>query len=314
MKRFIINRLLMLVPVLLGMSLITFIMLRLVPCDPAEVYLRLCQVPPTEEAVALTRKELGLDKPLPVQYFQWLGNALCLDFGKSFVTRQPVWDEITRCFPATLQLAVASLLLVVLVSLPTGILAALYKDSIFDQLSRVLAFIGASMPGFWLGFLLMYFFALKLDLLPALGRGGFSNLVLPSLTLALSHAATYTRLLRASMLENLNKQFVLYARARGLVERLVVGRHVLKNALLPVITAFGMSLGHMLAGAVIVENVFAWPGLGRLCVSSIFNRDYPVIQCYVLIMAVIFVFCNLLVDIAISLLDPRIRMGENVNG
>ncbi len=314
MKRFIINRLLTLIPVLLGMSLITFIQLRLVPCDPAEVYLRLNQVPPTKEAVALVRAELGLDKPLPRQYFNWLGNVLQLDFGKSFVTRKPVWDEITRCFPATIQLTATSLLLVVLVSLPTGILAALYKDSIFDQFSRVLAFIGASMPSFWLGFLLMYFFSLKLDLLPALGRGGLSNLVLPSLTLALGQASTYTRLLRASMLENFNKQYVLYARARGLKERLVVGRHVLRNALLPVVTAFGMSLGHMLAGAVIVENVFAWPGLGRLCVSSIFNRDYPVIQCYVLIMALIFVLCNLLVDIAISLLDPRIRIGENDNG
>lgn len=313
MKRFIINRLLMLIPVLLGMSLITFILLHLVPCDPAEVYLRLSQVPPTEEAVALVRAELGLDKPLPRQYIDWFGNVLQLDFGKSYVTRGPVWDEITRCFPATIQLTITSLLLVVLISLPTGILAALYKDSIFDQFSRVLAFTGASVPSFWLGFMLMYFFALKLDLLPALGRGGISNLVLPSITLALGHAATYTRLLRTSMLENFGRQHVLYARARGLGERLVVTRHVLKNAMLPVVTAFGMSLGHMLAGAVIVENVFAWPGLGRLCVSSIFNRDYPVIQCYVLIMAVIFVVCNLLVDIAISMLDPRIRMGEKTN-
>jgi peptide/nickel transport system permease protein/nickel transport system permease protein len=303
----------MLIPVLLGMSLITFILLRLVPCDPAEVYLRLSQVPPTEEAVALVREELGLDKPLPRQYIDWLGHVLQLDFGKSFVTRQPVWEEISRVIPATIQLTATALLLVVLISLPTGILAALYKDSIFDQFSRVLAFMGSSVPSFWLGFMLMYFFALKLDLLPALGRGGLSHLVLPALTLALGQAATYTRLLRTSMLENFGRRHVLYARARGLRERLVVGRHVLRNALLPVVTAFGMSLGHLLAGAVVVENVFAWPGLGRLCVSSIFNRDYPVLQCYVLIMAAIFVLCNLLVDVVISVLDPRIRMGEKSN-
>jgi peptide/nickel transport system permease protein/nickel transport system permease protein len=287
--------------------------LRLVPCDPAEVYLRLSQVPPTEEAVALVREELGLDKPLPRQYIDWLGHVLQLDFGKSFVTRQPVWEEISRVIPATIQLTATALLLVVLISLPTGILAALYKDSIFDQFSRVLAFMGSSVPSFWLGFMLMYFFALKLDLLPALGRGGLSHLVLPALTLALGQAATYTRLLRTSMLENFGRRHVLYARARGLRERLVVSRHVLRNALLPVVTAFGMSLGHLLAGAVVVENVFAWPGLGRLCVSSIFNRDYPVLQCYVLIMAAIFVLCNLLVDVVISVLDPRIRMGEKSN-
>jgi peptide/nickel transport system permease protein/nickel transport system permease protein len=270
-------------------------------------------VPPTEEAVALVRAELGLDKPLHLQYINWLAKVVRLDFGKSFVTRAPVWEEIVRCFPATLQLTLASMLLVVAMSIPTGVLAALYKDSFFDQLSRILAFIGASIPSFWLGFMLMYLFALKLDLLPALGRGGISNLLLPSITLALYYVAAFTRLLRTSMLENLNKNHVLYARARGLKERLVVSRHVLKNALLPVVTAFGMSLGHMLAGAVIVENVFAWPGLGRLCVSSIFNRDYPVIQCYLLIMAVIFVVCNLLVDIILSILDPRIRMGEHGN-
>ncbi|MFZ5646701.1 MAG: nickel/cobalt ABC transporter permease [Bacillota bacterium] len=311
MKRYILMRLAGLVPVLLGISIVTFILVHLVPCDPAEVYLRLSQIPPTPEMVAAVRADLGLDSPLHVQYLDWLWKAVRLDFGVSFVTREPVLAEITRCFPATIQLTLASMMLVLLVSLPTGILAALYKDSFFDQFSRALAFLGASVPNFWLGFLLMYLFSLKLDLLPVLGRGTPAHLALPAVTLALSYAATYTRLLRTSMLDSLGANFVLYARARGLRERLVLGRHILKNALLPVVTAFGMSAGHMLAGAVIVENVFAWPGVGRLCVSSIFNRDYPVIQCYALVMAVIFVTCNLLVDIAYRFLDPRIKLGGN---
>ncbi len=309
MKWYIIMRLAGLVPVLLGISAIAFFLVRLVPCDPAEVYLRLSQVPPTPEMVAAVRADLGLDRPLHIQYLDWLHKALQLDFGLSFATREPVLAEIMRCFPATLQLTLASMALVLLISLPAGILAALYKDGVFDQLSRVLAFLGASVPNFWLGFMLMYLFSLKLDLLPVLGRGTAAHLALPAVTLAMSYAATYTRLLRTSMLDSLGSNFVLYTRARGLRERLVLGRHVLKNALLPVVTAFGMSAGHMLAGTVIVENIFAWPGMGMLCVSSIFNRDYPVIQCYALIMALIFVACNLAVDIAYRFLDPRIRLG-----
>ena len=310
MKKYIVRRLFSLIPVLLGISVITFGLIHMVPCDPAEVYLRLSQIPPTDEAVALVRTELGLDRPLYVQYFDWLWKVFHFDFGKSFVTRQPVLPAILYYIPATIQLTVCSLILMLLISVPVGIWAALYKDSLFDQLSRILAFIGASMPSFWLGFLLLYVFSLKLDLLPVTGRGTYLHLILPSLTLALGYAATYTRLLRTSMLENLNKDFVLYARVRGLKEKLIIGKHVLKNALLPMVTAFGMSLGHLLAGAVIVENIFAWPGVGRYCVFSIFSRDYPVIQCYVCLMAVIFVVCNLLVDIAYGFLDPRIKIGR----
>jgi len=201
------------------------------------------------------------------------------------------------------------LLIVLLISIPVGVFSALYKDTAFDQICRILAFIGASMPSFWLGFVLIYILSLELNLLPAFGRGTLAHLVLPATTLALGAAAVYTRLLRTSMLENLNQNFVLYARARGLKEKLIVARHVLKNALIPVVIAFGMTLGHMLAGSVIVENVFAWPGVGRYIVSSIFNRDYPVIQAYALFMAVVFVLLNLFADIICATLDPRIRLG-----
>ncbi|MEW5920419.1 MAG: nickel/cobalt ABC transporter permease [Bacillota bacterium] len=309
MERFIVNRIISLVPVLLGISLLTFILIQLVPVDPAEVYLRLSQIPPTDEAVAVTRAELGLDKPLYQQYFDWLRKVVQLDFGLSFVTKEPVMEELLYYFPATLKLTAASLVIVLLISIPLGVFSALYKDTAFDQMCRIFAFIGASMPSFWLGFVLVYILSLKLDLLPVYGRGTLAHLVLPATTLALGSAAVYTRLLRTSMLENLNQNFVLYAKARGLKERLIVVRYVLKNALIPVVIAFGMTLGHMLAGSVIVENVFAWPGVGRYIVSSIFNRDYPVIQAYVLFMAVNFVLLNLIVDIICGLLDPRIRLG-----
>ena len=309
MGRFVARRIISLVPVLLGISLLTFVLIHLVPVDPAEVYLRLSQIPPTDEAVAVIRAEMGLNKPLHQQYFDWLWKVVHLDFGKSFVTKKPVMAELLYYFPATLKLAAASLLIVLLISIPVGVFSALYKDTAFDQICRIFAFIGASIPSFWLGFVLIYILSLELNLLPAFGRGTLAHLVLPATTLALGAAAVYTRLLRTSMLENLNQNFVLYARARGLKEKLIIVRHVLKNALIPVVIAFGMTLGHMLAGSVIVENVFAWPGVGRYIVSSIFNRDYPVIQAYALFMAVVFVLLNLLVDIICGLLDPRIRLG-----
>ncbi|WP_298202372.1 nickel/cobalt ABC transporter permease [Desulfosporosinus sp.] len=309
MGRFIVRRIISLVPVLLGISLLTFVLIHLVPVDPAEVYLRLSLIPPTDEAVAVIRAEMGLNKPLHQQYFDWLWRVAHLDFGRSFVTRKPVMAELLYYFPATLKLAAASLLIVLLISIPAGVFSALYKDTAFDHMCRIFAFVAASMPSFWLGFVLIYILSLELDLLPAYGRGTLFHLVLPAVTLALGAAAVYTRLLRTSMLENLNQNFVLYARARGLKEKLIIVRHVLKNALIPVVIAFGMTLGHMLAGSVIVENVFAWPGVGRYIVSSIFNRDYPVIQAYALFMAVVFVLLNLLVDIICGLLDPRIRLG-----
>lgn len=310
MVSYIVKRLLSLIPVLVGISLITFLILRLTPGDPAEAYLRLSQIPPTEAAVAAVRTELGLDRPLPVQYGDWLVKALTLDFGRSYATHRPVWDEMMLLVPATAQLAGVSLLITLIISIPMGIFSALYKDGWFDNFCRLLAFTSASTPNFWLGFLLMYFFSLKLDLLPTLGRGSWEHFILPAVTLSFAYIATYIRLLRTSMLENLDQQFVLYARARGLKESWVIGRHVLKNAMLPVVTALGMSIGHLLSGSVIVESVFAWPGIGRFCVSAILNRDYPVVQCFVLMMSFIFVIANLLVDIAYAWLDPRIRLKE----
>jgi len=307
---FIVRRFLHAIPILFGISVLAFILIRLAPGDPAVAYLRLSQVPLTDEALQEMRVRLGLDKPLLVQYGDWLGNILHLDFGRSFVSKQPVLDELLLYFPATLELTLSAVILTVAISLPVGVLSAVYKDGILDGLSRMLAYAGASMPAFWLGYLLIYYLSIKLDLLPVLGRGTILHFVLPSLTLSFAYIATYMRLLRTSMLENLHQPFVLYARARGMEERVIVFRHVLKMALLPVVTAFGMTVGNMLSGAFIVENVFAWPGLGRYFVSAIFHRDYPVIQACILLLGAIFVLCNLLVDVAYAFLDPRIRWKE----
>lgn len=304
---FIVKRLTSLLPILFGISLITFILLHLTPGDPAVAYLRASHIPPTDEAVAALHAELGLDKPLYIQYLNWLGKVVQLDLGISYVSKKSVWDEIMLHFFPTVQLAFASCILIIVISLPIGMISAIYKGKLVDQFSRIIAFVSVSMPAFWFGFLLIYFLSVKLDLFPVLGRGTFAHLVLPSLTLAFPYIGTYMRLLRASTLENLNEPFVVYARARGLRERLIVSRHVLKKSLLPLLTGLGMSLGNMLSGAVIVETVFAWPGMGSLFVNSIILRDYPMIQGCLLFMGVIFVVCNLLVDLAYAFLDPRIR-------
>ncbi len=310
MRGYLLQRLISLPLVLFGVSIITFALIQLVPVDPAEVFLRQAQVLPTEEAVELTRIELGLNRPVHQQFLVWLGGALRLDFGKSFISRKPAFDEILYYFPATLQLTAAALAWILVISFPLGIFGALYRESMFDRISRVIAYAGASVPNFWLGFLCIYLFSYRLDMLPTMGRGSAAHLVLPSLTLAIGTASVYIRLLRASMLDHMEKDFTLYARARGVKEKWIIARHVVKNALLPVITAVGMSIGNLLAGSVIVENVFSWPGVGRYIIEAIFNRDYPVIQCYVLLMALIFLGINLLVDITYATLDPRIRLGD----
>lgn len=304
------RRLLLLIPVLLAVSLVVFLLLRLGAGDPALTYLRLSQIPPTPQALAEVRAALGLDRPLVVQYADWLGRAIRLDFGSSYVTRRPVLGDLLYYLPATLELAGASLLLTILVSVPLGVLAALRRESLFDNLTRILAFTGVSMPNFWLGFLLVYWFSVQLPWLPPMGRGGLAHLILPAVTLALMSTCINIRLLRASLLENLHTRSVLYARARGVREVWVLGRHALQNALIPVVTALGMHIGELLGGAVVVEIIFAWPGVGRYAVSAVYNRDYPVMQCFTLLMTVIFVLCNLAVDLLYAWLDPRIRFGR----
>jgi nickel transport system permease protein len=260
----------------------------------------------------VAREQLGLNLPLPIQYAHWLSKAVAMDFGTSYVTRRPVLDDLLYYLPNTLTLAGVSMLLTLLLSFPLGILASLYRERWVDQATRAVSFLGVSLPSFWLGFLLVYVFSVKLGWLPPMGREGAASVIMPSFALALMSMCINIRLIRASMLEQMGHRVVLYARARGVLERWVIGRHVLKNALIPVVTAMGMHVGELLGGAVVVETLFAWPGIGRYAVTAIYNRDFPVMQCFILLMTVIFVLCNLVVDILYAWLDPRIRMeGEN---
>lgn len=308
MMRFIFRRVLLLIPMLLGTSLFIFLILRLGPSDPALDYLRLSKIPPTPQAVESARELLGLDKPIMTQYFHWLSDALHLDFGISYATQKPVLPDLLYFLPATLQLAGLALALTIILSVPMGMLAARYREKWPDQLVRVIAFIGVSMPNFWLGFLLILLFSIHLGWLPPMGKGEAKHLIMPVIAISLMSLAINARLLRASMLEVAGQRHVRYARLRGLSEMTVERSHILRNAWLPVITAIGMHIGELLGGALIIESVFSWPGVGRYAVSAIMNRDYPVIQCFTLLMVVIFVLCNLIVDIIYAIADPRIRL------
>ena len=308
MMRFIFRRVLLLIPMLLGTSLFIFLILRLGPSDPALDYLRLSKIPPTPQAVESARELLGLDKPVMTQYFHWLSDALHLDFGISYATQKPVLPDLLYFLPATLQLAGLALALTIILSVPMGMLAARYREKWPDQLVRVIAFIGVSMPNFWLGFLLILLFSIHLGWLPPMGKGEAKHLIMPVIAISLMSLAINARLLRASMLEVAGQRHVHYARLRGLSEMTVERSHILRNAWLPVITAIGMHIGELLGGALIIESIFSWPGVGRYAVSAIMNRDYPVIQCFTLLMVVIFVLCNLIVDIIYAIADPRIRL------
>jgi nickel transport system permease protein len=312
MRRYVLRRILLLIPMIFAASVIIFLMLRLGTGDPALDYLRLSNLPPTPEMVASTRAMLGLDQPLVAQYASWLWKALHLDFGLSFATQRPVLDDVMHFLPATLQLAGAALVIILLTSVPLGIWAARHRDRPADFIVRAIAFLGVSMPNFWLAFLLVMLFSVYLQWLPALGYGGWRHLILPAASIALMSLAINARLLRASMLEVAGQRHVTWARLRGLSDRQTERRHILRNASLPVVTAIGMHIAELIGGTMIIENIFAWPGIGRYAVSAIFNRDYPVIQCFTLVMVVVFALCNLTVDLLNAALDPRIRRHEGV--
>jgi len=309
MRRYIARRVLNLIPVLVGISFLAFSLSSLAPGDPALRILRLqSDAPPTRAAVEKLRAELGLNAPFPLRYLRWLGDASRGDLGRSYRTGEPVLYALATRFPATAQVAVASTLLTLLISVPLGVLSAVRRNAPIDHASRIWALVGASMPSFWLAYLLIIVFAVSLKVLPVAGSGSVAHLVLPSLALALGGAATLTRLTRSSLLETLGEDFVRTARAKGLSALRVVGRHALQPGLIPVVTALGIRLGHLLAGAAIVETVFAWPGIGKFVVDSIYDRDYPVIQGFVIFTGIVFVLVNLLVDVLYVWIDPRIRI------
>ena len=314
MKRYLARRLLLLVPVLAGVSVIIFMVLHLSPGDPVEIMLG---SQATQEDRVRLRADLGLDQPLPVQYVTWLGHVVHGDLGRSLWMKRPVLGEVLLRFKATLVLTATALVLSTIVGLALGVASATRPHSLLDRLSAMASLFGASLPSFWLGIVLMVIFALHLGWLPASGMyapygGGdvrdlLAHLLLPALTLAAASVTIVARLTRATMLETLGQDYVRTARAKGVMERRVVLRHALKNALIPIVTVIGVQAGYLLGGAVLTETVFAWPGVGTLMVQGILARDFPLVQGCVLVVALSFVLINLAVDLLYAWLDPRIR-------
>ena len=314
MGRYLLRRLLLLVPVLLGVSVVVFLVLHLSPGDPAEIMLG---SQASQEDVARLRADLGLDEPLPLQYARWMAHVLQGDLGRSIRLRQPVLGEVLIRFRATLILATTALLLSTGFGIALGVLSAARPRSLVDRLSTLGSIFGASMPSFWLGLVLMVCFSLWLGWLPASGMYGahgaggladlLSHLVLPAVTLAAASTTIIARLTRSTMLDILRQDYVRTARAKGLVERGVVLRHALRNALIPTVTVVGVQAGYLLGGAILTETVFAWPGVGTLMIQGILARDFPLVQGCVLVIALGFVLFNLAVDLLYAFLDPRIR-------
>ena len=304
MLKFIGKRLLMLIPVLIGVSLIVFTLMQLSPGDPAMIILGAQAAP---EDIAILRESMGLNDPLIVQFFRFLLGMFTLDFGTSYKDGMPVLTKLLEALPYTAELTFCAVLLALIIGIPAGIISATKQYSIFDRIASVLALIGFSTPNFWLSIMLILVFSVNLKWLPVSGTGSILHLVLPSIALGVQSAAVFTRMTRSSMLEVLNIDYIRTARAKGLYERVVILKHALKNALIPVITVVGLQIGLLFGGAILTETVFAWPGVGRLMIDSIRAKDTPVVQGGVIFTASIFVFINLLVDILYAYVDPRVK-------
>jgi ABC-type dipeptide/oligopeptide/nickel transport system permease component len=310
MGRYVFNRLIQLLPVLWLISVIVFAVMHVLPGDPAELMLQGAEGgATTPQRLAEIRQEMGLDDPLLVQYGRFLGNALLGDLGTSIRFRTPVVGLILERFWYTLELALSGLAIALLLGVPLGMIAAVRQNSWADAGAMSLAYVGASMPVYWLGLILILLFSFTLNWLPPAGADDWRSLVMPAFTLGFVSAGLISRLVRSSMIEVLNEDYIRTSRAKGLTERLVLWRHGLKNALIPVITMVGLQFGAMLAGAVVTETVFSRPGVGRLVVSAILSKDYPLVQGCILFLAVVYLLVNLLVDVAYAWLDPRIRYG-----
>jgi peptide/nickel transport system permease protein len=295
---------------MLFITFVSFLFVRLAPGDPVLTILNVDELSVSQEQVESLREEMGFNKPLLVQYGLWLLKFIQLDFGDSYVTGQPVMDMILMGLPATIELTVGSLIVMLIVSVPLGSLAALYRNSWIDQVSRILSILGAAVPSFWLGLIFIDLFGVRLNWLPTMGRDGFISLILPSLTLGLAISSVYVRLLRSSLLDSLSQEFIRAARTRGLSERRIFLVHAFRHSLPPVITVFGVSLGSLIGGVVVIEVLFAYPGIGKLVVDAIRQRDYPLIQGYILIMAIIVFTVNTCVDLSYRYLNPEMKLKE----
>ena len=307
MKKFLARLMQMLITVA-GVSFLTFSLTYLAPGDPALMLLEAGDTIVSEETIAETRHELGLDQPFLVQYGKWAVNALQGDMGMSYSARKPVSEKLAEGFAGTLLLAAATIVLVLLISIPLGIFSAVHRNKPVDYMVRIFSFVGVSMPSFWVGLILLYIFGLKLGLFPVVSAQiNAGGIVLPAITLAIYQSAKYTRQVRTVILEELHQDYVVGARARGLGESVILWKHILPNAVLPLVTLLGMSIGWLLGGVAVVEMIFSWPGIGNMAVRAITMRDYPLIEGFVLWTSIVYMLINFLVDISYSLLDPKLK-------
>ncbi len=313
MQIYLLRRLLQLLPTLLTASILIFFIIALAPGDPAAMRLG---PEATQEQIQNERERLGLDQPLPIRYAIWMGDVLSLNLGRSLYTNRPVTELIGEAFPKTVELSLTALVVSLLIGIPLGIWAALHKDQWPDTLITGFNALGLAIPSFWLGILLILFFSVQTRLLPPSGAGpaelgfpaNFRYLIMPVATIAISNLSVFSRFMRSALIDVLSEDFIRTARAKGLSEWLVIARHALNNALIPIVTIVGIQFGILLGGAVVTESVFAYPGIGRLTVTAILNRDYPVVQATLMLVVLIFLIANTLVDLLYGYLDPRVRL------
>ena len=313
MLKYIFKRIVQLFIVLLGVTFLTFIITQAAPSDAAEMKYVSKGMMPSVELLEKTREEKGLNDPILIQYVRWLDNVLHGDLGESSKFGESVWTQMTKKLPMTLKLAGVSMVVLIVVAFPLGILSAVKKNRAADYVIRFLSFFGVSMPNFWLALLLMYIFAVRLGWFRVVSADSLQGMVLPVATLTIPMISSYARQIRTALLEELNANYVTGARSRGIPESRIIWGHVLPNAILPIITLIGLSVGHLLGGAAIIETIFSWQGIGNMVVEAIRVRDYPLIQGYVIWMALIYVTVNLIVDIAYRCLDPQIRLRKRVD-
>lgn len=304
MLKYLIRRLILMIPVVIGMTIIVFLILHLAPGDPVDLIVGPNVTPEVYESI---RRKLGLDQPLIIQYLRFMKSVVKGDLGVSILQERPVIELILERLPVTLQIGFAGFLITFVIAIPTGVLAAVNRNTIIDYSCMTGAMLGISLPTFWFGLLLMYFFAYKMRLFPISGYGSLKHLILPAFALGLTNAAITARMVRSSMLEVLKQDYIRTARSKGLAERVVIYQHALKNAMIPIITLMGLRLGWIIGGSVMLEIVFSIPGLGRLMVESILSRDYPVVQGSMIVLTSSIILANILADILYAVVDPRIR-------
>ena len=308
MMKFVIEHLIQLLLVILSVATLTFLLVRLSPGDPATIMLKSNDVPISEEALNTLRTELGLTHSLGGQYLDWLKNVVTLQWGNSYISKEPVIHGLMERLPATLELAFAGLVVMLVMTFVLGLSTAIIKKGIIDKFGKLVALLGSAIPTFWLGFLCIYVFSVQLGWLPSMGRGTWQHLILPAVTLGLGLGTVYARVLRAQILDMMNQHFVKASQARGLSNTRILLFQVLKHAMLPIVTMIGTSFAFMLSGSIIVESIFSWPGIGQYVIQSIHMRDYPVIQGYAIFAALLFIAIHTMVDLIYLIIDPRLRV------